>query len=216
MSKKSLLSALCLHLVVLLGAGFYLTLMPFVECRPGEQAAHSVTSYLYQENSSAATEKMAVSQAEKLASPPMIMPKKERSPRKEKSQPQQRSALAKNDVLEAGAWVNSAATQQKNNTGKEVKTLAGFLHTAIQRQQQYPESALQMGRQGRAVVGFRLYPDGAMQGLQLIKSSGTDSLDVAALAAVRRVMPFKQASAYLSVAEDFRIDVVFVLDIETE
>ena len=217
-SQKSLLSALCLHVIVLLGAGLYLTLMPFVEPRLGKQAARSVASYLYQENLSAATE--AVTEKEvpprrSAPSSPFLMAKKESSLRQEKPEPQQHQ-ISVNNALELSAQVNSASSSQKSNIGEEVKILLGLLHVAIERQQQYPPSALRMGRQGRARVGFRLYPDGTMQGLKLIKSSGTDSLDAAALGAVERVIPFRQAATYLRSFEDFHVDVVFALDAEAE
>lgn len=98
-----------------------------------------------------------------------------------------------------------------NSQGVQTDELLATLHAAIQKQQHYPLSAMQMERQGRATMIFTLFPDGRIQDLRLLKSSGTDSLDTAALSAIQDAVPFNKIDKYLKFAKEFRIDVVFEL-----
>ncbi|MBV9575515.1 MAG: TonB family protein [Gammaproteobacteria bacterium] len=100
-------------------------------------------------------------------------------------------------------------TSTTMSKGAEANTLLTLLHAAIQKQQHYPPSALAMERQGRATVSFTLFTDGSVQHIHLTQSSGTASLDEAALAAVREAAPFKEALRYLHNTQEYSIDVVF-------
>lgn len=114
-------------------------------------------------------------------------------------------------TAEEATTAKPAATSDKTNS-----TLLTQLHNAIQAQQVYPNSALTMKRQGRASVSFTLAPDGSITHLQLAQSSGTNSLDQAALTAVTQASPFQGIRDYLSQAQDFTIDVVFTLPPQIE
>lgn len=94
--------------------------------------------------------------------------------------------------------------------GEQTEALLAVLHAAIQKQQHYPISAMQMEREGRATMAFVLLPDGRIQNLHLVKSSGTDSLDQAAAVAIQNAVPFA-VDNYLKTAKEFSIDVVFEL-----
>ncbi len=98
-----------------------------------------------------------------------------------------------------------------SSRGVQTNELISLLHAAIQRAQQYPESAMELERQGRVTVAFTLFTNGSIQGLKLLKSSGTESLDNAAIAAVRDATPFKNVDQYLQAPESYTIDVVFQL-----
>lgn len=95
--------------------------------------------------------------------------------------------------------------------GDPTPILLSILHAAIQKQQRYPQSALQMNRAGRITLAFTLFPTGTIKNLRIIQSSGTNSLDLAALAAVNQATPFQGIAQYLDKAGDYRIDVVFEL-----
>lgn len=97
------------------------------------------------------------------------------------------------------------------HTGVQTQELLAILHMAIQQQQHYPASAMQMERQGKATITFVLFPNGSIQNVRMMKSSGTASLDQAALAAVQDAAPFKTIEKYLQSAQEFSIDVVFEL-----
>lgn len=95
--------------------------------------------------------------------------------------------------------------------GDNASTLLSLLHAAIQQQQHYPLSAQQMERQGRVTVAFRLFADGKISQLHVAHSSGTDSLDQAALSAVQAAAPFNEVNKYLQDAQEFKVDVLFEL-----
>lgn len=95
--------------------------------------------------------------------------------------------------------------------GAPMPELIALLHSAIQQAQHYPASAQEMGREGRTTVAFTLYRNGTISDLQLLHSSGTTSLDNAALAAVSDAAPFQQVDRYLETAQPYQIDVVFSL-----
>jgi len=95
--------------------------------------------------------------------------------------------------------------------GAPMPELIALLHTAIQKAQRYPASAQEMEREGRTTVGFTLYQNGTISDLAILRSSGTNSLDSAALAAVNDAAPFPQVDRYLPAAQTYQIDVVFAL-----
>jgi protein TonB len=101
--------------------------------------------------------------------------------------------------------------QAAANRGQPVHELLALLHAAIQKQQRYPLSAQQMAREGRVTVVFILLPSGQIQQVRIMQSSGTASLDEAALMAVRDAAPFQQVDKYLQTAKEYSVDVVFTL-----
>lgn len=96
--------------------------------------------------------------------------------------------------------------------GAPMPELVALLHAAIQREQRYPASAQEMEREGRATLSFTLFPDGNITNLKLARSSGTNALDNAALAAVTHAAPFAQVDRYVHAAQQYDIDVVFQLN----
>jgi TonB family protein len=108
----------------------------------------------------------------------------------------------------ASAAKKAIFTNQNQHASDSLITL---LHEAIQAQQQYPETALAMQRAGQATVEFTLAPDGKVSNLHLVKTSGTASLDQAAIEAVRSAGPFQHIEHYLSSTRQFQIDVIFEL-----
>lgn len=99
-----------------------------------------------------------------------------------------------------------ASTDRKVNNASELLQL---LHAAIQTQQHYPHDALVLGRKGTVSIAFDLFPDGHLENLKIINSSGTISIDNAALTAVKAAAPFKAVNNYLHEAHLFTIQVVF-------
>lgn len=94
---------------------------------------------------------------------------------------------------------------------EQIDSLGALLHDAIQRHQRYPLNALEMEREGRVTLVFTVYVDGTIGNLRIDRSSGTTSLDEAALLAVREATPFKGVDRYLKRPKEHRIDVVFEL-----
>jgi len=214
--KQSFFAALLLHMLVFSAIFISIRLTPSTT-RQGEKEATFISSYLYQtkqQNKISGTKKQAL-----LA---------QKTPSQENNQQTLQQNLFHNTVLTPNALASNKASvskpatsppsaqAQSSSQGEQAKGLLALLHAAIQNKQQYPPSALQMQRQGRVTVGFKLYPNGVISELQLVKSCGTTSLDAAALAAVRLAAPFKQVDTYLKTVEDFTIDIVFALDEENE
>lgn len=72
-----------------------------------------------------------------------------------------------------------------------VKQVAAF----INRVKSYPEKARAAGQQGTAVVRFTIARSGQVGSVALVRSSGSEALDEAALALVRRAAPFPPLQA---------------------
>lgn len=97
------------------------------------------------------------------------------------------------------------------SAGESVVSFLARLHDAIQRKQVYPPSALEMGRQGRVTVDFTLYLDGHVEQLRVVSSSGTASLDRAALQAVKDASPFINLADSIKSIQQYQIDITFEL-----
>lgn len=95
--------------------------------------------------------------------------------------------------------------------GQNPDALLALLHNAIVAKQQYPASALSMKRHGTVQVGFVLQPDGTAHDIELLQSSGTSSLDQAALQAITEASPFTGVATYVSQDKHFSLDIVFTL-----
>lgn len=94
-------------------------------------------------------------------------------------------------------------------SGKTLDLLTMLLHDAIAKQQTYPLAAQLMERHGRVSVAFTLLVNGAIENLQIIASSGTDSLDEAAVSAVKQAVPFQKVNTFIHAPTRFQIDIVF-------
>ena len=60
----------------------------------------------------------------------------------------------------------------------------------IERYKQYPPFSRQRNIEGVVTVSFLIGPDGLISGLRVVRSSGFDSLDAAAILAVNNAAPF--------------------------
>lgn len=120
-------------------------------------------------------------------------------------------ALALNNHISTPENTSASTRHSKKNRGEETEELITLLHSAIQNQQHYPPNAIQMQREGRITLAFTLYQNGTISDLRVVKSSQTNSLDDAALAAVRDAAPFQAVKKYLQEPQEYSIDVVFEL-----
>ena len=218
MNKRSFLGSLLLHLIVFLGVFLYIDRLP-PSTRQGEKKVSVIRSYLYSNNL-----KQTVQHDKKetiLTKEPKLQEQKtsttlNSAPFNKITFSQTPTTEHNSDSSKNTTHSPSAQAKKSSSQGEPSNGLLALLHAAIQDNQQYPPRALQIKRQGRVMVGFTLYPNGAISNLQLIQSCGTDTLDAAALAAVRLAAPFKQVDTYLKAAEAFSIEVVFALDEENE
>ena len=118
----------------------------------------------------------------------------------------QTNAINKKQVEQHERLQSRAASK-----GKKENSLLALLHNAIQKQQHYPDSAFDMEREGRVTVQFKLFADGSVSDVAILHSSGTESLDNSALAAVRNAAPFVGVAQYVHEANEYSVDVVFAL-----
>jgi TonB family protein len=109
---------------------------------------------------------------------------------------------------------SSSVLRQSTNAAQQQLSILALLHDSISNNKEYPYLARRQRREGVATVGFILHPDGSIEDAHLVASSSADTLDRAALSAVKRIAPFRPAHDYLDHAEAFKIDVVFNLSQE--
>jgi protein TonB len=83
-----------------------------------------------------------------------------------------------------------------------------YIREAIQRAAAYPPLARRMGWAGRAVLSFRILPDGAVANVRVVNGSGFPALDAGAVEAVRRGSPFPRPPAEAELV----VPVVFSLE----
>jgi protein TonB len=108
------------------------------------------------------------------------------------------------EAAPAGIAISSAppvlapapAVSTKDNTASKlaaetwVKRNYDYISRRISRFLLYPPQAKRTGAQGSVDIVFTIYNDGSVGNLSVRKSSGSETLDAAALAAVRSAAPF--------------------------
>lgn len=77
-----------------------------------------------------------------------------------------------------------------NTTDPKYVTYVGKIKQSIEMEWQYPEVALRYGLQGKLALEFIIGGNGQLQGLRLIRSSGSSLLDEEALRAIKAAAPF--------------------------
>lgn len=97
------------------------------------------------------------------------------------------------------------------NASKQQHSIIELLHSRISDKKAYPYLARRQRREGVATVAFVLHPNGRIENAHLVSSSQTQSLDRAALSAVKDIEPFSVAQDYLKQSETFQVNVAFSL-----
>lgn len=91
----------------------------------------------------------------------------------------------------------------------ERNALLERLHEVIAEHQHYPQDAQALGQAGAVMVAFKLFPNGKLDELHVVHSSGIQSLDEAAVAAVRAIDPYVEAVRYLRAPDEFTVLIEF-------
>lgn len=125
-------------------------------------------------------------------------------------------SIAEPLIIREAVLINDKAADeslisQENNAAPQQDSILSLLHTSISERKEYPYIARRQRREGVATVSFVLHPDGTIADTHLLLSSSANTLDRAALSAVKSIQPFKPATQYLEQAETFKVDVVFSL-----
>ena len=106
---------------------------------------------------------------------------------------------------------DASVISQASNVIPQQDSILSLLHASISEKKEYPYMARRQRREGVATVSFVLHPDGTIECAHLVLSSSANTLDRAALSAVKRIEPFRPAQQYLEQAEAFKVNVVFSL-----
>lgn len=165
---------------------------------PGQLEAHIISATLYTPKSSAKENLTKLKQQ-----PTSKIPAAQEHPSNNHTSPKLRKPAPQLNQH------SDNLNQERAIAGDKVNELVALLHQAIAQHQIYPPIALQMGRQGRTTVTFKLFQDGHVSDVRIVKASGTPSLDHAALAAITDAAPFAPAQRYLSAPQTFTLDIVF-------
>lgn len=191
-SRFFVLSA-SLHTLLLLGGLFYLNFSR-TPLSIGEETM-VVQSYTYHEKTPSLF---------KTISPPTLKTQLEKKIEKNALALERKKTPPKpENSVETSSMVASQKSGEKQNA------LLSLLHEAIQREQHYPESARALEREGRVTVKFNLYQTGEVSHVRVAQSSGTYSLDEAALKAVLKASPFKGVASYVTTTQEYSVDVIF-------
>ncbi|MDO9211052.1 MAG: energy transducer TonB [Deltaproteobacteria bacterium] len=75
----------------------------------------------------------------------------------------------------------------------------------IEGAKRYPKLARKMGVEGKATVRFKLKPNGKVESVELLESSGSDLLDKASLETVQQAAPLPYKEGWLKVGIVFKI-----------
>lgn len=87
--------------------------------------------------------------------------------------------------------------------------LLKLLGRAISAQLVYPQLALDFHLRGTAIIGFNLQPNGQVNHIALLQSSGSMVLDNAALDAIHDASPVAKVNLYLKQAKYIVIGIIF-------
>jgi protein TonB len=83
-----------------------------------------------------------------------------------------------------------SAGERKALTAAYTRRNFDYIGRRIREKLVYPPQARRTGVQGRAEAIFTVYPDGSVGGLEILASSGQESLDQALVDAIRAAAPF--------------------------
>jgi protein TonB len=90
-----------------------------------------------------------------------------------------------------GAGQNAAAgAERRALVTAYTRRSFDYIQRRIREKLVYPPQARRTGAQGRAEAAFTVYPDGSIGGLEILTSSGQESLDQALIDAIRAAAPF--------------------------
>lgn len=89
------------------------------------------------------------------------------------------------------------------------KPLIKIIGKALAAHLVYPKVAVDFNLKGRAIIGFTLHPDGSVSNVKVLKSSGADVLDKAAVAGVTNMGPLKGVSEFIAKAEEMVVGIIF-------
>jgi len=120
------------------------------------------------------------------------------------------SSLSKESISLGGGRPSSTGGTSRRMSRTESSSSEGDSILAkivgkIEAAKRYPRTARRMGIQGTATVRFKLKPDGQLEKIELLESSGSKILDDASLETVREAAPLPYKEGWLKVGIVFKI-----------
>jgi TonB family protein len=98
-----------------------------------------------------------------------------------------------------GASTGSADTEARGQSDGFSSEQWQQLYIAIERAKNYPRFARERGIEGTVLVRFRVLPNGEIEKVDIIKSSGSDILDTASVRTVYRAAPMPYVNGWIEV-----------------
>lgn len=89
--------------------------------------------------------------------------------------------------------------------GSDLEERLRAIRTRIEQNKAYPSPARREGTEGTTTVSFRVLSGGGVEGLRVLRSSGSPLLDEASLEAVRRSAPLPAVEGEIRVSLVFRL-----------
>ena len=102
-----------------------------------------------------------------------------------------------------------ASIEKHGTASSELQALSMYLYRKIARHAHYPSDVSRLSTSPQVLLQFTVYPDGHIDGAHVVQSSGSASIDSAALKALHHSMPFNQASRWLREPQPCRLMVHF-------
>ncbi len=94
----------------------------------------------------------------------------------------------------------------KNKTASQDRDIVNTIKAAIERAKSYPPLARKRGIEGTAAAEFTVNSRGYPENIRIVRSSGSDILDIAAKKTVLRASPFPAVNGSIEVPITFRIE----------
>jgi TonB family protein len=92
-----------------------------------------------------------------------------------------------------------------HSPGGDSDPIHSLILRKIEAAKRYPRMARKMGIEGTAVVRFKLKPEGRVEAVEIVDSSGSEILDKASLETVHAAAPFPYKAGWLKVGIVFKI-----------
>ena len=96
-------------------------------------------------------------------------------------------------------------TSKIHSSSVEVDRILQQIMRKIEDAKRYPGAARRMGIEGKAIVRFKLKPQGQVEAIEIVESSGSEILDRASLQTVRDAVPLPYKAGWLKVGIVFKI-----------
>jgi protein TonB len=87
-----------------------------------------------------------------------------------------------------------------------VPGLLRAIRRQIEGSKTYPEAARREGIQGTVDLRFRIGPDGSVEALEILRSSGSRVLDEASKHTILRAAPYPRVSGWIRLPLSYRLD----------